>query len=92
MTPIHRELEAAIARFVGKEDAIAFAMGFATNSLNIPNLAGAGDLVLSDHLNHASIILGCRSSGATIKVFRHNGNFEKSFLLPLLILFPALGL
>lgn len=71
-TPVHRELEAKIAQFVGKEDAVAFAMGFATNSLNIPSIAGPGDLIVSDGLNHASIIIGCRSSGASIKVFRHN--------------------
>jgi len=74
MTPIHVALEKKIAEFVGKEDAIVFAMGFATNTTGIPGIIGKGDLIISDSLNHASIILGARSSGASVKVFRHNGN------------------
>ncbi len=48
-------------------------MGFATNSTNINTLVSKGCLIFSDELNHASLILGCRLSGATIKTFRHNG-------------------
>lgn len=70
--PFHTELEKLTARFLGVEDAITFGMGFATNSLNIPALLSPGCLVISDEKNHASIILGLRLSGATIKVFRHN--------------------
>ena len=55
------------------EDAVTFSMGFATNALNIPTLVGRGSLVISDQLNHASLILGLRLSGATIDVFKHNG-------------------
>jgi len=66
------ELERTTARFVGTEDAIVFGMGFATNALNLPSLVSPGCLVLSDEKNHASLILGLRLSGATIKVFRHN--------------------
>nr|UVW99771.1 serine palmitoyltransferase 2 [Nephotettix cincticeps] len=68
----HIELERLTARFLGVEDAIVFGMGFATNSLNIPALMSPGCYVLSDEKNHASLILGLRLSGATIKVFKHN--------------------
>ena len=67
-----RELEHTVAAFVGKEDAIVMPMGFATNSLIIPALAGRGCLFLSDGLNHSSIVAGLRSSGATIRVVKHN--------------------
>ena len=72
---IHQELEQLVAHFVGAEDAITFGMGFATNSLNLPTLVSKGCLVLSDENNHASLILGLRLSGATIRVFKHNSNF-----------------
>lgn len=61
-----------MAEFLGKEDAITFGMGFATNAASIPALAGPGTLVLSDALNHTSIVAGVKSSGAVVKVFRHN--------------------
>lgn len=70
---IHDELEALVARFVGKPAAMVFGMGFATNSANIPTLVGKGDLIISDELNHTSLVLGARLSGAKIKVFKHNG-------------------
>jgi serine palmitoyltransferase len=69
------ELEKTTARFLGAEDAIVFGMGFATNALNLPSLVSPGCLVLSDEKNHASLILGLRLSGATIKVFRHNSMY-----------------
>ena len=62
-----------MAEYLGVEDAVTFSMGFATNALNIPTLVGRGSLVISDQLNHASLILGLRLSGATIDVFKHNG-------------------
>jgi len=71
-TNLHLELEREVAAFVGKEDAIVLGMGYATNSVIIPALAGQGCLVISDALNHASIVVGARSSGAKVKVFRHN--------------------
>lgn len=69
---IHKELEERIADYLGVESSIVFGMGFATNATNIPNLVGKGCLILSDELNHASLVLGARLSGATIKVFKHN--------------------
>ncbi|XP_071810277.1 serine palmitoyltransferase 2-like [Asterias amurensis] len=69
---IHSELDRLVTRFTGKEDAVTFAMGFATNALNIPSLVGKGCLVVSDKLNHASIVLGTRLSGAVVRVFEHN--------------------
>uniref|UniRef100_A0A8C2CUA2 serine C-palmitoyltransferase n=1 Tax=Cyprinus carpio TaxID=7962 RepID=A0A8C2CUA2_CYPCA len=68
----HEELEKLAASFLGVESAMAFGMGFATNSMNIPALAGKGCLILSDELNHASLVLGARLSGSTIRVFKHN--------------------
>ncbi|CAM4647835.1 hypothetical protein PO909_011571 [Leuciscus waleckii] len=68
----HEELEKLVASFLGVESAMAFAMGFATNSMNIPAIAGKGCLILSDELNHASLVLGARLSGSTIRVFKHN--------------------
>ncbi|KAK1805426.1 hypothetical protein P4O66_019742 [Electrophorus voltai] len=68
----HEELEKLVARFLGVESSMAFGMGFATNSMNIPSLAGKGCLTLSDELNHASLVLGARLSGSTIRVFKHN--------------------
>lgn len=69
---IHQELEKYVARFVGAEDAITFGMGFATNALNLPSIVSKGCLVISDENNHASLILGLRLSGATVRVFKHN--------------------
>lgn len=71
-TPRHEELERLVADFLGKEDAITCGMGFATNSAFIPLLAGKGTLVVSDALNHSSIVAGVRGSGAKVKVFDHN--------------------
>ena len=67
-TKKHVELDQLVAKFVQKEDAITFGMGFATNSVVIPALVGKGCLVISDSLNHASIVTGVRGSGAKVKV------------------------
>ncbi len=69
---VHRELEQEVAKFVGKEDAIIFAMGYATNSTTLPALVGKGGLIISDANNHASLVVGCRTSLATVRVFKHN--------------------
>jgi serine palmitoyltransferase len=71
-TSLHLELEKTVARFVGKEAAMVFGMGFGTNSTGIPALVGKGGLVISDALNHSSIVTGARSSGASITTFKHN--------------------
>lgn len=68
---LHRELEARLARFKGAEAAIVFNSGYAANTGIIPAIAGTGDVILSDSLNHASIIDGCRLSRAEVCVFRH---------------------
>ncbi|KAI7799669.1 serine palmitoyltransferase 2b [Triplophysa rosa] len=68
----HQELEKLVARFLGVESSMVFGMGFATNSMNIPALTGRGCLILSDELNHASLVLGARLSSSTIRVFKHN--------------------
>ena len=71
-TKLHREVEELVARFLGKEDALCLNMGFNTNCTTIPALVGRGDLVISDELNHTSIVNGARASGAAIRIFRHN--------------------
>ena len=68
-----------MARFIGKEAAIVFGMGFATNSTNIPTLVDEKCLIVSDELNHSSLILGARLSGAKIKVFKHNSRCFVSY-------------
>mmetsp|Transcript_64386 Transcript_64386/g.151603 ORF Transcript_64386/g.151603 Transcript_64386/m.151603 type:complete len:663 (+) Transcript_64386:318-2306(+) len=71
-TDAHKELEARVAEFVGKPAALIFGMGFATNSTVLPTLVGSGGLILSDELNHSSIVVGARGSAARIQVFKHN--------------------
>lgn len=71
-TELHRQMEETVAAFVGKEAAICLNMGFNTNATTIPALVGKGDLVISDELNHTSIVSGARASGAAIRIFRHN--------------------
>ena len=66
------DCENLIAQFVGKEAAIVFSMGFATNASGFPALVSKGDLIISDELNHASIRFGSRLSGAMIESFNHN--------------------
>ena len=68
---IHDELEAAIAKFKGTEAAIAFQSGFNCNMAAISAIMGKKDAILSDELNHASIIDGCRLSGAKVIRVKH---------------------
>jgi glycine C-acetyltransferase len=69
---LHRELEETIAEFKHAEDAITYTSGYATNLTVISTLMGRGDYVLSDKLNHASIVDGCMMSGAEFRRFKHN--------------------
>ncbi|KAL6136026.1 hypothetical protein ACLB2K_061328 [Fragaria x ananassa] len=71
-TVLHNELEECVASFVGKPAAIVFGMGYVTNSAILPVLIGKGGLIVSDSLNHNSIVNGARGSGASICVFQHN--------------------
>lgn len=71
-TELHLECEQLVARFLNKEDAIIFGMGYATNSTNLPNIVGKGGLIVSDSLNHASLVIGMRCGEASVKVFKHN--------------------
>lgn len=64
--------EKMVAQFVGKDAAMVFGMGFGTNSSMIPALIGPGCLIISDELNHSSLVFGSRVSRANIRVFKHN--------------------
>ena len=68
---IHMDLEEQIARFKGTEACVVFQSGFAANAGTVSAILGKDDLIISDELNHASIIDGCRLSKAAIKIFKH---------------------
>ena len=68
---LHLELEQRLAAFKGVESAITFQSGFTANLAAIPALVGKEDAIFSDELNHASIIDGCRLSGAKIIRYAH---------------------
>jgi serine palmitoyltransferase len=70
-TEVLAMLEQKTAEFVGKEDALCFAMGFGTNFGGMPSLFTKETLIFSDSLNHASIVAGARISEAKVKVFPH---------------------
>jgi len=69
---VHRDLEEALAGFLGTEDSIALISGHATNETTIGHLMRPGDLILHDELAHNSIIQGCILSGARRRPFKHN--------------------
>ncbi len=69
---LHELLEQKIAAFKGEESALVFNTGYLANLAAISALMGNGDVIFSDELNHASIIDGCRLSGAKIVIYRHN--------------------
>lgn len=69
--PLHLELEERLARFKHTEAAVVFQSGFTCNAGVIPVLVGEGDVIISDELNHASIIDGCRLSKAPILRYAH---------------------
>lgn len=68
---IHMELERRLAEFKKVESVVVFQSGFAANAGTVSAILSKEDVVISDELNHASIIDGCRLSRATIKVFPH---------------------
>ena len=70
-TEWHERLEQTLARFEGQDSAILFPTGYAANVGTIAALIDEEDVVFCDRLNHASLIDGCRLSGAKMRVFRH---------------------
>lgn len=78
---IHMELEEKIARFKNVEACVVFQSGFTANAGTVSSILGKGDFIVSDELNHASIIDGARLSGAKIKVFRHRDMVHAEELL-----------
>jgi glycine C-acetyltransferase len=78
---IHMELEEKIARFKKTEACVVFQSGFAANAGTVSAILGKDDFIISDELNHASIIDGARLSRAKIKVFRHKDTAHAEELL-----------
>jgi 8-amino-7-oxononanoate synthase len=68
---IHRRLEERLAEFERSEACLLFGSGYLANLGVIGALAGAGDVIFSDELNHASIVDGCRLSRADVEIYRH---------------------
>lgn len=87
-TSLHDQLEHTVAAFLGKPAALCFNMGFNTNATILPALVGPGDLLISDALNHTSIVHGARASGAAIRVFRHNDMQDLETILKQAVLLP----
>ena len=78
---IHMELEEKIARFKNTEACVVFQSGFTANAGTVSSILGKDDFIISDELNHASIIDGARLSKAKIKVFRHKDTAHAEELL-----------
>ena len=78
---LHMELEEKIARFKNVEACVVFQSGFTANAGTVSALLGKEDWIVSDELNHASIIDGARLSRAKIKVFRHKDTAHAEELL-----------
>lgn len=70
-TPAHDSLESRLAEFEGEEACVLFPSGYAANVGTITALAGKQDIIFCDRLNHASLVDGCRLSGAKVRVYRH---------------------
>jgi 8-amino-7-oxononanoate synthase len=75
-TPLHLELERELAEWMRTDDAIVFTTGYQANVGCIGTILGPGDTVICDSGDHASILDGCRLSGARLRPFRHN-NMDK---------------
>jgi 8-amino-7-oxononanoate synthase len=71
-TPLHVELERELAEWMGVEDAIVYTTGYQSNLGCIGTILGPGDTVICDSGDHASILDGCKLSGAKLRPFRHN--------------------
>ena len=71
-TPLHVELERELAEWMGEDDAIVYTTGYQSNLGAIGTLLEPGDTVICDSGDHASILDGCRLSGAKLRPFRHN--------------------
>ena len=69
--PLHRELEEEIAAWLGTEDALVFTTGYQANLGCLSGVLGASDTVIADSGDHASILDGCKLSGARLRPFRH---------------------
>lgn len=79
---LHEKLEKTVAEFVGKEAAIVLTMGYGTNLTTIRTLMGPESLIISDSLNHTSIVNGARASeGSLIRVFKHNDTADLEGIL-----------
>ena len=72
----HTQLEEQIAQFKGTEACVVFQSGFEANAGTVAAILGKDDLIISDELNHASIIDGCRLSKAAIRVFKHRDSAD----------------
>ncbi len=70
--PVHQGLERRLAAFKSREAAIVYQTGYDTNVAAFSTLAGAGDVIISDALNHASIVAGIRLSRAERRIYPHN--------------------
>ena len=77
----HQALEEALARFTGRQRALLFSSGYLANLALLTTLAGRGDTLLLDRLDHASLIDGARLSGARLRRFRHNDTVHAARLL-----------
>lgn len=79
--PPHEQLESSLAAFKRTESALVFGSGYLANLGIIPGMIGQGGLILADRLSHASLIDGCRLSGADFRVFRHGDSAHVESLL-----------
>lgn len=78
---LHKRLEDKVAQFKGTEASLMFNSGYSANTGIIPSIAGEGDIILSDELNHASIIDGCRLSRARTLMYKHRDITHLSALI-----------
>ncbi len=80
-TQIHNTLEKAVAAFKETEAALVFNSGYIANISALPSIAGEGDVIFSDELNHASLIDACRLSRAQKAIYRHRDTAHLSMLM-----------